>query len=328
MSFLYVKHFDHYLEQYIEERHRLFNHQLSGVESNKRDLRLFSRFLHKRRHRSITGDVILTFIAWLRSERDNSAGAINRKISSLRSYIKYLRFRQVNGADDLPVEYLGRARQPYAGPIEALSLEEVKLLLGSIDRESILGYRDYVLFSLLYRLGLRIGEALSINIKDIDFEKDILTIHGKGRRKRILPLISDMSKLILTWLDLRPQLYGADVQDALFISKKGNRLAARTAQENFQKLVSQTGPLSLKKVTPHSLRHAFATHAVEGNADLVVLKAVMGHASIHSTQIYVHPSLKTLRKAVNDHIASDILGELIDNGVVILRTQQIWKKAA
>jgi len=169
---------------------------------------------------------------------------------------------------------------------------------------------------------------LSINIKDIDLEKDILTIHGKGRRKRILPLISDMSKLIRTWLDIRPQLYGADVQDALFISKKGNRLAARTAQENFQKLVSQTGPLSLKKVTPHSLRHAFATHAVEGNADLVVLKAVMGHASIHSTQIYVHPSLKTLRKAVNDHIASDILGELIDTGVVILRTQQIWRKAA
>ena len=88
------------------------------------------------------------------------------------------------------------------------------------------------------------------------------------------------------------------------------------------------GPISIVKITPHSLRHAFATHAIEGDADLIVLKAVMGHASIHSTQIYIHPSLDTLRKAVNDHVAADILSDLIDKGVVILRMQQKWKKAA
>ena len=117
MTILKLHHFDHYLPQYLDERHRVFNHQLSGVEANRRDLNLFSRFCHQTGCHDINGDVILTFIAWLKYERENSAGAINRKISSVRSYIKYLRFRQVDGADDLPVEYLSRARQPYTGPL-------------------------------------------------------------------------------------------------------------------------------------------------------------------------------------------------------------------
>jgi site-specific recombinase XerD len=107
----------------------VFSHQLSGVEANRRDLNLFSRFCHETDCQDINGDAILTFIAWLKYDRENSAGSINRKISSIRSYIKYLRFRQVDGADDLPIEYLSRARQPYTGPYQTLSAEEVKQLL-------------------------------------------------------------------------------------------------------------------------------------------------------------------------------------------------------
>ena len=233
MTILKLHHFDHYLQQYHDERHRVFDHQLSGVEANRRDLNLFSRFCHQTGCHDINGDAILTFIAWLKYDRDNSAGAINRKISSIRSYIKYLRFRQVDGADDLPVEYLSRARQPYTGPYQTLSAEEVKQLLSSIDCRSILGYRDYLLYSLLYRLGLRIGEALAINLEDIDMKKQIITIHGKGRRQRVLPLISDVAEMIQSWLLMRTKVFGAQEQNALFVSKKGNRLSARTAQENF-----------------------------------------------------------------------------------------------
>jgi site-specific recombinase XerD len=328
MTILALHHFDQYLQQYLDERHQVFNHQQSGVAANQRDLNLFSRFCHQTGCHDISGDAILSFIGWLKHDRANSAGAINRKISSVRSYIKYLRFRQVQGADQLPVEYLSRARQPYTGPYQTLLAEEVKQLLSSIDCCSILGYRDYLLYSLLYRLGLRIGEALAINLEDIDMAKQIITIHGKGRRQRQLPLISDMAEMIHSWLSMRSRLFGAQEQIALFVSKKGNRLSARTAQENFQKIVAQAGPFSIKKITPHSLRHAFATHAIEGDADIVVLKAVMGHASIHSTQIYIHPSLETLRKAVNDHISADILSDLIERGTIILRMQQEWKNVA
>jgi site-specific recombinase XerD len=328
MIILKLHHFDQYLQQYLDERHQVFNHQLSGVEANRRDLNLFSQFCHQTGCADIDGDAMLTFIGWLKNDRANNAAAINRKISSVRSYIKYLRFRQVEGADQLPVEYLSRARQPYSAPYQTLSAQEVKQLLSSIDCCSILGYRDYLLYSLLYRLGLRIGEALAINVEDIDMKKQIVTIHGKGRRQRVLPLISDVAEVVQSWLLMRPKVFGAQEQNALFVSKKGNRLSARTAQENFQKIVAQAGPFSIKKITPHSLRHAFATHAIEGGADVVVLKAVMGHASIHTTQIYIHPSLETLRKAVNDHIAADILSDLIEEGIVILRMQQKWKDAA
>ena len=319
--------FDRHREDYRNLRLGIFNHQPSGVEANERDLNLFSRYFHEAKIDQITGEGILGFLTWLREERDNHAGAINRKEASIRSYLRYLRFSQVDGADGFPIESLPRARQPYPGPVEALEPEEVSTLLGSIDRNSILGFRDFLLYSLIYRLGLRLGEALSINIEDIDFEKEILHIRGKGRRKRNLPLLSDVMELIEKWLLYRSRLFGADRLDALFISKKGNRLSARGAQDNLKKIVAKAGPFSIKKVTPHSLRHAFATHAIEGEQDIFVLKAIMGHASTKSTEMYVHPSMRVLKKAVNNHIASEILNDLIRDNIIVLRLQQARKAA-
>ncbi len=122
-----------------------------------------------------------------------------------------------------------------------------------------------------------------------------------------------------TWLIYRSKLLNAGKLEALFVSKKGKRLAIRTAQDNFKKIVDRAGPFSIKKVTPHSLRHAFATHAIEGEQDIFVLKSIMGHASSKSTEIYLHPSMRMLKKAVNDHIASKILEELIMDNKVPLR---------
>ena len=215
-----------------------------------------------------------------------------------------------------------RARELYTGPVKALEPDEVSRLLVSIDKDSILGFRDFFLYSMLYRLGLRIGEAISINIKDIDFEKQILNIHGKGRRERKLPLLPDLMDILEKWLVYRTRLYGANQLDALFISKKGNRLSIRTAQDNFQKIVTKAGPFSIDKVTPHSMRHAFATHAIEGEQDIFVLKAILGHASTKSTEIYLHPSMRVLRKAVNNHIASEILADLITAKNAALRVHQ------
>lgn len=311
--------FDKHREDYRNLRLGIFNHQPSGVQANERDLNLFSRFLHENQEDRITGEVILDFLVWLREDRDNQAGSINRKEASLRTYLKYLRFSQVEGADRFPIESLPRAREPYSGPVESLQPEEVAKLLDSFDRNSVLGFRDFLFFSLLYRLGLRIGEAVAIDIKDIDFEKKILHIHGKGRRQRKLPILPNLMDTIDTWLIYRSKLLNSGKLEALFISKKGKRLAIRTAQDNFKNIVDKAGPFSIKKVTPHSLRHAFATHAIEGELDIFVLKSIMGHASTKSTEIYLHPSMRTLKKAVNDHIASEILEELIMNNKIPLR---------
>jgi site-specific recombinase XerD len=314
--------FDHYREDYRNLRLGIFNHQPSGVKGNEYDLNLFSDYFHEHNIKAITGEEILNSLAWLREERGNHAGAINRKKASIRSYFRYLRFVQIEGADSFPIESMPRAREPYTGPVKALEPDEVSRLLGRIDKNSILGFRDFFLYSMLYRLGLRIGEAISINIKDIDFEKEILNIHGKGRRERKLPLLPDLMDILEKWLVYRTRLYGANQLDALFISKKGNRLSIRTAQDNFQKIVTKAGPFSIEKVTPHSLRHAFATHAIEGEQDIFVLKAILGHASTKSTEIYLHPSMRVLRKAVNNHIASEILSDLITAKNAALRVHQ------
>jgi site-specific recombinase XerD len=318
-----VTDFDAHLDDFAHLRVSVFNHQPSGVQANLRDLSLFSRHLHRSGSEWINGEVLLDFLAVTRSERSNGAGALNRKIASLRSYMKHLRFRQVDGADAFPIECLPRAREPYSGPVEALQPQEVRRLFRTIDVASVLGFRDFLLYSLLYRLGLRIGEALAIDLNDVDLQGEKLQIHGKGRRERSLPIPADLTELISNWLrHLRPKLTGAERMQALFISKKGNRLAVRTAEENFQKIVNRAGPFSIAKVTPHSLRHAFASHAVDERQDMVVLKHILGHALMQSTERYAHPSMKILTRAVNDHVAAEILADIISDGLLGQRIQQ------
>jgi len=113
----------------------------------------------------------------------------------------------------------------------------------------------------------------------------------------------------------RGALLNAKTSECLFLSKKGKPLSLRRAEERFQEIVEAAGPFTVKKVTPHSLRHAFASHAVEssemkGKDELLVLKAILGHASLKTTEIYLHPSVNALRKALNDHLASDILAAI------------------
>lgn len=321
-----VRNYDAYIQDYIDVTIGTFGYSPSGRRAVKHDLSLFSGYLRDNGNCPVTGDSLLGFLAWARNDRGNVSGTINRKISSVRSYVRHLRFRQVPGAEQLPIESLGRAREPYSGPVKVLTPEEVRRLIDGVDQCSVLGIRDHLLFRILYRLGLRLGEALAIDLKNVDFENEVLQIHGKGRRERTLPLVSDIADLIKIWLLHRGRLMGANRETALFLSKKGNRLAARTAQENFQKAVAKAGPLSLSKVTPHSLRHAFASHALEGKADLVVLKAVLGHARIKSTYIYLHPSMRMLKEAVNDHLASEILGDLVTEKILVLRVHQKWEE--
>jgi site-specific recombinase XerD len=319
---------DRHRQEYAVLLVDVFNHQPSGVEAVQRDLRLLSTYLHDKAIASLDGNSLLGFISHLKLERENSSVSINRKISSVKEYIRFLRFRQVEGAGGFPIESLRRARGRYRGPVNALLPGEVRRILEGIDRYSVLGFRDLLLFSLIYRLGLRLGEALAVDLSDLDLQVEVVRIHGKGRRERTLPLPEDLLELIRDWLMVRTKLRCARKTPALFLSKKGNRLAARTAQESFQKLVEQAGPLSLTKVTPHSLRHAFASHALDGKADLIVLKSLLGHACLKSTEIYLHPSMAILRRAIKDHPAAEVLDDLIADETIVLRVHQLRSKRA
>jgi site-specific recombinase XerD len=306
------------------------HHQPASIVAGQKDLRVFVRFCKEKHVRRINGNTLIVFFAYLADTRKNCSGSINRKRSTLRCYLDHLRLRQVPGAASFPMEYVPRARQAYKGPIHTLEPHEVMRLLDSIDRSTVIGIRDFTIFSLLYAIGLRLGECLTIRLQDIHWEKEMLTINGKGRKIRYIPLTEKIAKLLKTWIKHRRELLNAGTSEYLFLSKKGNPLSARRAEERFQDIVQKNAPLSVKKVTPHSLRHAFASHAVEGDADLLVLKTILGHASLKTTELYLHPSINKMRAALNDHLASDILKDIRyrEVGVVGMRINGKRKSTA
>lgn len=310
------------LEKYAEMRRVCFNRRASGIAANMKDLRLFIDWIKDSKITHVRTQHLLDFMGYLRLQRKNKPGTVNRKVSSIKEYLRYLSFLNTEGAAELKPDLWKRANTGYRGPVNVLSLEEVQQLLELNDRQSLLGLRDFTLFTLKYRLGLRIGEVRTIKIQDINLCNESITIHGKGGKTRVLPLIEDLTQMLQRWLKARLRMKNAAEQDALFLSKKGQPISERVIQENFKKLVEQAGTLSLEKVTPHSLRHAFASHAMDSECNIITLKYFLGHARLSSTEVYLHPSMKTMRKCVNDHAAHDILKELMQQEPEIFRVHQ------
>lgn len=305
-AYLSLEHMEKHFDGWTEQREH-FYHQPSSIRAGKKDLRLFFRWCHGTHKGRIYGRTILEFIHYLKAERNNGPGAINRKCASLRSFIKHLRFLDVSGARAFPIEYLPRARDAYPGPVKTLEPEEVNAILNAFDTSHAIGFRDFTLFNMQYALGLRIGEVVSIDLKDIDWKRKVIVIHGKGRRERKLPLVDSLLCIMRKYLSYRDIFLKSEASPAFFLSKKGNRLSDRTAQEHFQEAVRRAGPFTIDKVTPHTLRHAFASHALEHEKDLVIVKHALGHATMKSTEVYLHPSMNMLRNSMNNHLSRDVL---------------------
>jgi len=263
------------------------------------------------------GPLLMDYLKHARKQRDNAPGTCNRKRASLRSYVRHLRLRGVQGAMAFPVEAIPPFCVPYQGQQFNLEPAEVIRLLDAFDVNSLHGKRDRVVTTLLYKSALRVGELAALDLEDLHLEgkEPCMTVHGKGRKERDMPLDDDMVTLLKQWLKIRDHYAGATRRSALFLSQKGNRLAVRTIQDNFKKLVDSLPPFSTNHVTPHALRHAFASHAlIDDSSDrqLVLLKTYLGHALFKSTLIYARPSLKVLRQAVTEHVASEILADICD----------------
>lgn len=319
--------YDRYIDDYLDLRLKM-NHQPSSILAARKNLNVFATYLQNENIKSIDGSTLLDFMSWLRTERKNCSGSINRKQSSIRMYIRHLALRGAQGAKELPVACLPRARDPYSGPVQTLEFEEIISILSAFNKNSVIDKRNFVLFSLIYALGLRLSEALGINLEDIDVKKDVITIRGKGRKVRSIPLTDQVKDMLLDWIVMRKALLNSNSSHALFLSKKGNRLSPRMAEQAFKLVRDTMDNLTIARVVPHTLRHAFASHAIDGEADVLVLKTIMGHASIKTTEIYLHPSIKSLRKAVADHVSSDILNELKEKRVGVFKIQNRKEHAA
>jgi site-specific recombinase XerD len=313
--------FFNHIDAFVDYRKTIYETSEETIRSNCIDLNLFRDFVKERKTECIDGPTVMSFQYHLKKQRNNSGPSINRKIFTLRSYGHFLRLQEVPKADKLPFYDVLKVRGGYRQRPDALTHEQLKKLFDSIDRTSFLGIRDYAVYALMYDLGLRVGEIYKLNLEDIDLKKKTLTVLGKGNRRRELYLNPEMLRVLSEWLAVRHNFKNSKLTRALFMSKKGNRLAIRTTEDNMRKLVDHLDFKLHFRVTCHTLRHSFASHLNDNGEDILVIQSLLGHASPRSTRIYIHPSQKRVREALEKLPGVIYLNQLLDAGVLNLNFQ-------
>ncbi len=229
--------------------------------------------------------------------RDGYArSSLGRKAAAVRGFFAYLLRRGALSED--PAAFLGTPKAGRALP-RVLRLDQVLALLNAPDQDTPTGQRDRALLELLYGSGARVAEAVRLDVSDVELGGATLRLHGKGDKDRIVPLGEHARAALRTWLERgRPQLLpgrnSGPIEPALFLGGRGGRLGSRQARTVVEHHAVRAG---LGHVTPHTLRHSYATHLLEGGADLRSVQELLGHAALSTTQTYTHLSNEHLRSS-------------------------------
>ena len=309
--------FFNYIDPFMEYRTTIYDVSEQTVKSNRIDINLFKDFLDMKKYHLIDGKAVMAFQYYLKQQRLNCGASMNRKIFTLRAYSKYLKFEHIPFVDTLPFRDVLKCRQGYRTRPNALTKQQVKTLFESINTDTCLGIRDYAVYALMYKLGLRVGEVHQLNLENIDVDSRKITVSGKGNKQRSLHLDDEMMAILTQWIALRKQFLNQDTSNALFISKKGNRLAIRTMEDNFKKIIQSLNLNVHFNVTCHSLRHAFASHLNDEDVDVLVIQDLLGHATPKTTaDYYIHPSEKRVRDALEKMSGVIYMNQLVQSGLL------------
>ncbi len=231
------------------------------------------------------------YIAWL-MEQGVVKDSIARKLSAIRSFYRYLTregMLPANPLEKTPSPKLDKRLPSF------LTIEETVRLLTAPDLSTPQGQRNRALLELLYASGIRVSELVSLNLGQIDLDLNEIRVVGKGSKERMVLMGKPAAKALETYLeDGRPQLLGEKKSNAMFVNRYGERLIERRVQKILDGYGNAIG--IGKRVHPHMLRHTFATHLLDGGADLRVVQELLGHANLSSTQIYTHVSKSQARK--------------------------------
>ncbi len=217
-----------------------------------------------------------------RSDLGLTGKTVSRDRAALRSFFRYLITEGLR--TDNPADILESPRREKTLP-RVLDTDQVELFLSAIDVSTVNGFRDRVLFELIYSCGLRVSEAVQLSVKDIHLQERIIIVSGKGRKERVVPFGESAARWLSLWLsDERRKMIKNTPTQAVFLNSRGTRLTRKGIWKRFQE-ICQTAGVTAKV---HTLRHSFATHLLEGGADLHSVQQLLGHADISTTQIYTH----------------------------------------
>jgi len=229
------------------------------------------------------------YLGWL--HKKNKKTTIARKLSALRSFFKFLVKRGI--IDDNPADSILTPKQDKTIP-EYLPIDEMFRLLDSIQTRSILELRNRAIFETLYSCGIRVAELVGMDTRNVDFNGGVVRVLGKGSKERIVPIGHKALAAIQIYRQQVTKVWGisADHNGPLFLNKNKGRLSARSVARILDNLVKACG--LLKPVSPHTMRHTFATHMLDAGVDLRVVQELLGHKSLSTTQKYTHVSIDRL----------------------------------
>ena len=317
----FFQHFDHFFNY----RRDIYEISPQTAKSNRVDLGLFKNFICSQNLKIINGPAVINFQYYLKKQRQNCGASINRKIFTLKSYGNFLKLYDVSCADALPFYDVLKIRQGYRKRPSALTPHQISLLFKAIATDTILGIRDYAIYALMYQLGLRVGEVHTLNLANLDFDNHQITVIGKGKKPRTLHMNEELIEILSQYLAVRALFYNSWLTPALFISKKGNRLAIRTMEDNLKKILLQTDFHAPFNVTCHTLRHSMASQLNDKDVDILVIQSILGHLSARSTEPYIHPSQDRIRNAMDKLPGVKFVKELIRKGELNLRFQKPFR---
>ena len=261
------------------------------------DLKLFLEYLRENEipsFKQVNKEVIVNY---MQAEKNNNKAnsSILRSVSSLRKFFQYLAQEKIIEKD--PMLLIDTPKKKQHLP-QVLTKEEVEKLLHSPNTGQVLGLRDRAMLELMYATGLRISEIINLKLEDLHLTMGTLQTLGKGHKERIVPVGDEAIKWINRYLEeARPKLLKQKLSNYLFLNFHGNNLTRQGVWKNLKAEVRKAG--IQKNITPHTLRHSFATHILENGADLRIVQELLGHADISTTQIYTHLSNKQLADIYN-----------------------------
>jgi integrase/recombinase XerD len=267
------------------------------LDAYRTDLLQYGLFLAKR-HRGATEaerSDVADFLAGLATGNGRppcSPATINRKAASLRSFYRHLRREEL--IDDDPTAALSPPAKSRRLP-RVLSYAEVKRLLESVGGADAIALRDRALLEVMYGCGLRASEAVGLELGDIDLRRGFVRPHGKGNKERFVPLGREAAAAVQRYLRVgRPELVGSRTQAKLFVNFRGAGLTRQGLYKIIQRHAKEVGLEG--RMSPHTLRHSFATHLLSGGCDLRSVQEMLGHADVATTQMYTHLSGERIRE--------------------------------
>lgn len=242
---------------------------------------------------SVDVNAVRAYLAFL-NEKEYSKATIARKLATLRSFYKFLVKR--GEITDNPVITVRTPKQEKKLP-RFLEYEEVKKLLETPPLDTWLGARDRAILETLYSTGIRVSELVALNMDDVDFLGEVVHVRGKGKKERIAPISASALQVIQHYMEFRSKRSQSNANfdmKVLFVNKHGRRLSTRSVRRKMDKYLKMAG--LDPSISPHTLRHSFATHMLNNGADLRSVQELLGHQSLSTTQIYTHLTTSRIKE--------------------------------